>query len=542
MATSNQVALLATLFFPLISGILVFVFFKSDQGVKRASTLLSLIPLILSIYLLFAYDRTVGGMQFQITAEWIPVLNSNFKIGVDGLSLPLVFLTTLLSTLSIFYSTRTIKMRVREYFIMFHLLELSMLGVFVALDYVLFYLFWEISLVPMYLLIGIWGGSNRGYASIKFFIYTLVGSVAMLLAILLTYFATGTFDMLGAAQAQAFMQLDYDTRILLTSLAFWGFFLGFAFKVPSFPFHTWLPDAHTEAPTAGSVILAGVLLKLGAYGFLRIILPTYPEASQFWAPVVIAVGAVAIVYGAFVCVAQGDLKRLIAYSSVSHMGYVMLGIGAASLVLTPAGLEAVAEKFGGGISSADIYDSAAMALNGAALQMFNHGIITGALFLLVGVLYERAHTRELSKFGGLSAKLPYFYGVMLVTAFASLGLPGLAGFWAEFFTFRGAFAIVPIWAAFGTIGIVMTAVYILWRIVQNVFLGEYDESKVEHWTTGEGKAADGPTDMAFFEKLTLWPLLIGMLVIGIYPTWLISFFNTSSVELIDFIVNLPPSS
>ncbi len=541
MATSNQVALLATLCFPLISGILVFVFFKSDQGVKRASTLLSLIPLILSMYLLFAYDRTVGGMQFQITAEWIPVLNSNFKIGVDGLSLPLVFLTTLLSTLSIFYSTRTIKMRVREYFIMFHLLELSMLGVFVALDYVLFYLFWEISLVPMYLLIGIWGGSNRGYASIKFFIYTLVGSVAMLLAILLTYFATGTFDMLGAAQAQAFMQLDYDTRILLTSLAFWGFFLGFAFKVPSFPFHTWLPDAHTEAPTAGSVILAGVLLKLGAYGFLRIILPTYPEASQFWAPVVIAVGAVAIVYGAFVCVAQGDLKRLIAYSSVSHMGYVMLGIGAASLVLTPAGLEAVAEKFGGGISSADIYDSAAMALNGAALQMFNHGIITGALFLLVGVIYERAHTRELSKFGGLSAKLPYFYGVMLVTAFASLGLPGLAGFWAEFFTFRGAFAIVPIWAAFGTIGIVMTAVYILWRIVQNVFLGEYDESKVEHWTTGEGKAADGPTDMAFFEKLTLWPLLIGMLVIGIYPTWLISFFNTSSEELIDFIVNLPPS-
>ncbi len=541
MATSNQVALLATLCFPLISGILVFVFFKSDQGVKRASTLLSLIPLILSMYLLFAYDRTVGGMQFQITAEWIPVLNSNFKIGVDGLSLPLVFLTTLLSTLSIFYSTRTIKIRVREYFIMFHLLELSMLGVFVALDYVLFYLFWEISLVPMYLLIGIWGGSNRGYASIKFFIYTLVGSVAMLLAILLTYFATGTFDMLGAAQAQAFMQLDYDTRILLTSLAFWGFFLGFAFKVPSFPFHTWLPDAHTEAPTAGSVILAGVLLKLGAYGFLRIILPTYPEASQFWAPVVIAVGAVAIVYGAFVCVAQGDLKRLIAYSSVSHMGYVMLGIGAASLVLTPAGLEAVAEKFGGGISSDDIYDSAAMALNGAALQMFNHGIITGALFLLVGVIYERAHTRELSKFGGLSAKLPYFYGVMLVTAFASLGLPGLAGFWAEFFTFRGAFAIVPIWAAFGTIGIVMTAVYILWRIVQNVFLGEYDESKVEHWTTGEGKAADGPTDMAFFEKLTLWPLLIGMLVIGIYPTWLISFFNTSSVELIDFIVNLPPS-
>ncbi len=540
MATSNQVALLATLFFPLISGILVFAFCRSDQVVKRVSTLFSLLPLILSIYLLFAYDRTAGGMQFQITAEWIPVLNSNFTIGVDGLSLPLVFLTTLLSSLSIFYSTRTIRVRVREYFIMFHLLELSMLGVFVALDYVLFYLFWEISLVPMYLLIGIWGGANRSYASIKFFIYTLVGSVAMLLAILLTYFATGTFDMLGAAQAQAFMQLDPDTRLLLTSLAFWGFFLGFAFKVPSFPFHTWLPDAHTEAPTAGSVILAGVLLKLGAYGFLRIILPTYPAASQFWAPVVVAVGVVAIVYGAFVCVAQGDLKRLIAYSSVSHMGYVMLGIGAASLVLTPEGLESVAAKFGG-VASADIYDSAAMALNGAALQMFNHGIITGALFLLVGVVYERAHTRDLSKFGGLSAKLPYFYGIMLVTAFASLGLPGLAGFWAEFFTFRGAFAIVPIWAALGTVGIVMTAVYILWRIVQNVFLGEYDASKVQRWTTAEGQDAEGPTDMAFFEKLTLWPLVIGMLLIGIYPTWLLDFFNTSSVELIDFIVNLPQS-
>ena len=539
MATSNQVALLATLFFPLISGMLVFIFFRSDQVVKRWSTLLSLIPLILSIYLLFVYDRTVGGMQFHITAEWIPVLNSSFTIGVDGLSLPLVFLTTLLSTLSIFYSTRTIKTRVREYFIMFHLLELSMLGVFVALDYVLFYLFWEISLVPMYLLIGIWGGSNRSYASIKFFIYTLVGSVAMLLAILLTYFATGTFDMLSAAQAQAFMQLDYETRILLTSLAFWGFFLGFAFKVPSFPFHTWLPDAHTEAPTAGSVILAGVLLKLGAYGFLRIILPTYPEASQYWAPAVIALGAIAIVYGAFVCVAQGDLKRLIAYSSVSHMGYVMLGIGAASMVLTPEGLESVASVLGGGVASADIYDSAAMALNGASLQMFNHGIITGALFLLVGIIYERAHTRDLSKFGGLSAKLPYFYGIMLVTAFASLGLPGLAGFWAEFFTFRGAFAIVPLWAAFGTIGIVMTAVYILWRIIQNMFLGEYDESKVEHWTTGEGQVAEGPTDMAFFEKVTLWPLVIGMLVIGIYPTWLLNFFNASSVELIDFIVNLP---
>ena len=537
MATNEQIGLLVTLFCPLLAGICVLAFCRTERAIKIWSIRFSLVPLIVSAALLFAYDRTAGGIQFEIEAPWIPVLNSNFHLGADGLSMPLIFLTTLLSTLSIFYSARTIRTRVREYFVMFHLLELSMLGVFVALDYVLFYLFWEVSLVPMYLLIGIWGGQNRSYASIKFFIYTLVGSVAMLLAILLTYFATGTFDIPGAAQAQAFAQLDDGTRLLLSSLAFWGFFLGFAFKVPSFPFHTWLPDAHTEAPTAGSVILAGVLLKLGAYGFLRIILPTYPEASQFWAPAVIAVGAIAIVYGAFVCVAQGDLKRLIAYSSVSHMGYVMLGIGAASLVLTPAGLEQVAAKFGG-VAAADVYDSAAMALNGAALQMFNHGIITGALFLLVGVIYERAHTRDLTRFGGLSAKTPYFYGIMMVTAFASLGLPGLAGFWAEFFTFRGAFAIVPVWAAFGTIGIVMTAVYILWRILQNVFLGEYEPDKIERWTTVDGAQAEGPTDMAVFEKITLWPLVILMVVLGVYPSWLISLFNVSSVELIEFIVNL----
>ena len=537
MATDEQIGLLVTLFFPLLAGLFVLAFCRTERAIKIWSIRFSLVPLLVSAALLFSYDRTAGGIQFEIKAPWIPVLNSNFHLGADGLSMPLIFLTTLLSTLSIFYSARTIRTRVREYFVMFHLLELSMLGVFVALDYVLFYLFWEVSLVPMYLLIGIWGGQNRSYASIKFFIYTLVGSVAMLLAILLTYFATGTFDIPGAAQAQAFAQLDDGTRMLLSSLAFWGFFLGFAFKVPSFPFHTWLPDAHTEAPTAGSVILAGVLLKLGAYGFLRIILPTYPEASQFWAPAVIAVGAIAIVYGAFVCVAQGDLKRLIAYSSVSHMGYVMLGIGAASLVLTPAGLEQVAAKFGG-VAASDVYDSAAMALNGAALQMFNHGIITGALFLLVGVIYERAHTRELTRFGGLSAKTPYFYGIMMVTAFASLGLPGLAGFWAEFFTFRGAFAIVPVWAAFGTIGIVMTAVYILWRILQNVFLGEYEPGKVERWTTVDGAHAEGPTDMAVFEKITLWPLVILMVVLGVYPSWLISLFNVSSVELIEFIVNL----
>jgi NADH-quinone oxidoreductase subunit M len=301
-----------------------------------------------------------------------------------------------------------------------------------------------------------------------------------------------------------------------------------------------LPDAHTEAPTAGSVILAGVLLKLGAYGLLRMMLPTFTNAAVYWAPWLVALGAIAIVYGAFVCVAQTDLKRLIAYSSVSHMGYVVLGIGAAATVMTPEGVaNAVARASSISVTEADVLNSAAMAINGAVLQMFNHGIITGALFFLVGVIYERAHTRELAAFGGLAAKTPYFYGLMMVAAFASLGLPGLAGFWAEFFTFRGAFALVPYWAAFGTIGIIITAVYILYRIIQNVFLGDYDAGRHTHWTTVDGHHAEGPTDVATFEKVTLWPLVIGMFVIGVYPTILLLYFNSSSVELLNFVTSLP---
>ena len=535
MESQNVWLLPVILFWPAVSAIFV-LFSNNDRLIKWGSIVASLVPLILSIYLMSAYDYTAGGMQFEVRAPWIESLNASFHLGADGLSVPLIFLTAVLSTLSIYYSAGTIRMRVKEYFCMFHLLMMSMFGVFMALDYVLFYVFWEISLVPMYLLIGIWGGANRNYAAIKFFIYTLIGSVAMLLAILAIYFVTGTFDIIDAAAAKPFADFPPDRALLLGSLVFWGFFFGFAFKVPSFPFHTWLPDAHTEAPTAGSVILAGVLLKLGAYGFLRIVLPTLPVASQYWSQWVVALGAIAIVYGAFVCVAQTDLKRLIAYSSVSHMGYVMLGIGAAANVLTPEGQKAAMETFN--LSQQTVMDSAAMAINGATLQMFNHGIITGALFLLVGVIYELAHTRDLSLFGGLSTKTPHYYGLMMVAGFASLGLPGLAGFWAEFFTFRGAFAIVPYWAAFGAIGIVMTAVYILWRIIQNVFLGEYDPHKLHHWTTVYGEEADGPTDMALFEKITLWPLVIGMFVLGIYPTFILNYFNGSAVSILAYIQSL----
>ncbi len=531
MESLESVILTIMLFWPLVAALLVIFLGRNDRQIKIWSIRASLLPLALSIYLLFAYNTEMGGIQFEHISSWIPQLNAGYHLGVDGLSVPLIFLTTLLSTLSILYSAGVINTRVKEYFFLMHLLEFSMLGVFLALDYVLFYVFWEISLVPMYFLIGIWGGANRGYAATKFFIYTLVGSVAMLLAILGVYFATGTFDIVESAAAQPFAG-----NLTLASLAFWGFFLGFAFKVPSFPFHTWLPDAHTEAPTAGSVILAGVLLKLGAYGMLRIMLPSFPEASVYWATWIVALGAIAIVYGAFVCVAQTDLKRLIAYSSVSHMGYVMLGIGAAASIMTPDALANAVNRFG--LSTEAIQDSAAMALNGAALQMFNHGIITGALFFLVGIIYERAHSRDLARFGGLATKTPHFYGLMLTAAFASLGLPGLAGFWAELFTFRGAFALMPYWAAFGTIGIVITAVYILYRIIQNVFLGEYDETKLPHWTTVNGEPADGPTDMVAFEKITMWPLIAAMFIIGIYPTPLVDYFNRSARELLAFVQNL----
>jgi NADH-quinone oxidoreductase subunit M len=369
----NSWLLIVILFWPAVAAILALMT-SNERAIKWGSIFASVLHLGLSNYMIFALDFNATGMQFEVRVPWIEALNASFHLGVDGLSVPLIFLTALLSTLSIYYSAGTIRTRVKEYFIMFHLLALSMFGVFMALDYVLFYVFWEISLVPMYLLIGIWGGQNRNYAAIKFFIYTLIGSVAMLLAILGTYFATGTFNILEAAAAKPFQNLPAADALLLTSLAFWGFFFGFAFKVPSFPFHTWLPDAHTEAPTAGSVILAGVLLKLGAYGLLRIVLPTYPTASQYWAMWLVALGAIAIVYGAFICVAQTDLKRLIAYSSVSHMGYVMLGIGAAAQVITPEGMQEAAKVFN--LSEAAMRDSAVMAINGATLQMFNHGIIT----------------------------------------------------------------------------------------------------------------------------------------------------------------------
>ena len=490
-------------FFPLLgAAILMFIPKEKPAVIKASAIAVSLVPLVMSIWLWFAYDRSgaqfPNGTQFQSLAQWIPSLGVTFKMGVDGLSVPLIFLTTLLTTLSLIYST-FIEVRPKEYFWMFLLLETGMLGVFTALDFVLFFVFWEVSLVPMYFLIGIWGGPRREYAAIKFFIYTMVASMAMLLSILALYFTSGhTFDMEKIALANPFAKAS-----LMGALVFWGLFFGFAVKVPMFPFHTWLPDAHVEAPTAGSVILAGVLLKMGSYGFMRILMPIMPDQfEEFW-PYVAVLSLIAIIYGAFVAMAQTDLKKLIAYSSVNHMGYVTLGCAVAAAA-------SMSES------------SRVLALNGAQMQSFSHGLITGALFLLVGVVYERAHTRNLADFGGLGARVPVYAGMLAFCSFASLGLPGMTGFIAELSVLTGTYDASPLLAGLALIGIVVTAAYMLWML-QRVLLGPLNP-KWEKMPDADGR-----------EVLSLAPLMALMLFFGILPGPVLVFFTNASQAILGLI-------
>ncbi len=516
----------AMTFIPLLAAIIVMFMPKSNERLIKTFAILASLPsLIISIVIWVQYDDSgefVGSLTEKFT--WIPSIGAQYHMGIDGLSLPLVVLTTLLTTLCLWYSARVINHRVKEFFALFLMLEVGMLGVFLALDLILFYFFWEIGLVPMFLLIGIWGQAKDRpqYSAVKFFMYTLVGSVAMLLAFIAIYIATGTWDVteIPAALSGSFLDDTVAGNLPLATAAFWAIFVAFAIKVPLWPFHTWLPDAHTAAPTAGSVILAGVLLKLGGYGMIRMLIPFFPNVFQNMAYIIATLGIISMIYGALVSLAQWDLKRLIAYSSVSHMGYFMLGL-AAAVAYFPGSVAA---------DPAAVFDSRAIALNGAVLQMVNHGLITGGLFFLVGVLYERTHTRDLKAFGGLSAKLPVYYAVMMITAFASLGLPGLAGFISEFLVFRGAFHIIPGFAIVGIIGIVLTAAYILYKIIQFVFLGEFNEEKwnnlfdAEHWSAGE--------DIATFELIALAPLVVGMIVIGISPAFLINTINATSVLIL----------
>jgi NADH-quinone oxidoreductase subunit M len=446
----------------------------------------ALLTWVASLLLVVGFSAARGGIfQYVEEVSWIPTFGIEYKLGVDGLSLALVVLTTTLSWISILASFKPIQSRIKEYMVSFLILEVGMVGVFLALDTFLFYIFWEIVLVPMYLIIGIWGGANRIYATIKFVLYTLVGSLLMLVAILATAFAfqaanggswVGAFDFEVLRQFAATRGFADNLQLL----AFAAFFLAFAIKVPMFPFHTWLPDAHVEAPTAGSVILAGVLLKLGGYGFIRWTLSLYPDAAQTYAPLIVALSLVAIIYGAIVSLVQPDLKKLIAYSSVSHMGFVSLGI----FIFQQQGMQ------------------------GAILQMVNHGLITGGLFLLVGVIYERTHDRTIAKMGGVAAKMPVYAAIFGFFVFASAGLPGLSGFVGEFLTFVGTFATNPWWAAIAAFVMIFGAAYLLWMF-QRVFTGEpsaFIEGLGHHLT-----------DITPIEILTLAPLGALVVVFGLFP-------------------------
>jgi NADH-quinone oxidoreductase subunit M len=472
-------------FLPLLGAVII-AFLPNDrpQLIRYAALGVALVTWVVSIALLVGFSATDPAFQFVERADWIPMFGIQYKVGVDGMSMALVVLTTTLTAISILASFGPIQNRVKEYMISFLILEVGMTGVFVAMDLFLFYIFWELVLVPMYLIIGIWGGKNRIYATIKFVLYTLVGSLLMLVAILATAYtyqaATGTWT--GAFDVQLLTEFARTGAFggLFGILAFGAFFLAFAIKVPMFPFHTWLPDAHVEAPTAGSVILAGVLLKLGGYGFIRFALPLFPEAAVSWAPVIIVLSLIGIIYGAIVALVQPDLKKLVAYSSVSHMGFVTLGI----FVFNEQGMQ------------------------GAILQMVNHGLITGALFLLVGVIYERTHDRTIAKMGGAAAAMPIWAVTLGFFVFASVGLPGLSGFVGEFLVLVGAFEYAPAVAAVATFCMILAAGYLLWMFQWIVFgeISEFFKSLGHHLT-----------DMTPAEVLTVAPLAALIVVLGLFP-------------------------
>jgi NADH-quinone oxidoreductase subunit M len=491
------------LFTPAIGAIVLFVVPRGSQNLHRlVGNLFGVLGFLVSLALVVHFPSGYESYTFVESTNWIPSIGAHYTLGLDGISLLLVMLTTFLGMIAILSSWSAIQTRTKEYYILLLLLQTGMLGVFMSLDLFLFYMFWEAMLVPMYFLIGVWGSDRRLYAAIKFFLYTLGGSVLMLLGILALYFnaakATGvaTFDiptLLAAAQNSQYFP-DH-----LKVWLFWAFFFAFAIKVPMFPFHTWLPDAHTEAPTAVSVILAGVLLKMGTYGFIRFSLPLLPLGTALRAEIIhilIVLSLVGIIYGAVVCLMQKDMKRLIAYSSVSHLGFCTLGIFA----LTPTGL------------------------SGSVLQQINHGISTGALFLIVGVLYERRQTSLISEFGGLATPMPNFAIIYLIVSLSSLGMPLLNGFIGEFTILQGAFAVNKAWAAWGALGIVLGAAYLLWLYQRTMF--------------GSATHEVNKTlpDLNLREYAVLLPLVALAFWIGIYPK---PFFDyiTSPVDRIVHQVN-----
>jgi NADH-quinone oxidoreductase subunit M len=482
------------IFLPIIGGILLaFIGRHLESFIKWGALLVSILTFILSLPLFTNFDKTTHLMQFVERKDWIPQFGIQYYVGVDGISVLFILLSALITILCVLISWNSIKEKVKEFYISLLLIEGAMIGVFASLDFFLFYIFWEAMLIPMYLIIGVWGGPRRVYAAIKFFLYTLIGSVLMLVAIVYLYLKADTFNILELHT----LALPYKTQIWL----FWALLAAFAVKVPMWPVHTWLPDAHTEAPTAGSVILAAILIKMGAYGFLRFMLPMLPEATKSMAPFLIGLSVIAIIYGGIVCLAQNDLKRLIAYSSVSHMGFVTLGIFA----LNPQGIE------------------------GGILQMINHGIVTGALFLCVGIIYDRTHSRQISDYGGLASIMPVYAGFFMLFTLASIGLPGLNGFIGEFLIILGAFKAKKLTAVLAATGIIIGAGYMLW-LYQRIFFNEVNE-KIR-----------GLEPMQFKEALTLILLAIFVIWIGIYPNTFLSFMHVSVAHLLDKVHQATPET
>jgi NADH-quinone oxidoreductase subunit M len=462
---------------------------ENEKTIRWTALIFSLAELLLAVAVFAGFNLTRPGMQFEEMHDWITSPPINYHVGLDGLSLLLVLLTAFLTPLCVLVSWKSISSHVKEFFLFLLALETGMIGVFVSMDLFLFFLFWEAMLIPMYFLIGVWGHERRVYAAVKFILYTMVGSALMLVGILFLYSATGTFDLpviLDKLATGSVLSPRAETWLFL------AFFIAFAIKVPMFPLHTWLPDAHVEAPTAGSVILAGVLLKMGTYGMLRFCLPLFPHASHHFAPVISALAIVGILYGSLVAMVQPDLKKLVAYSSVAHLGFVVLGIFAFNI----AGIE------------------------GAIYQMCNHGVSTGALFILVGLLYDRRHTRLIKEFGGLATAIPVFSTFFMIVTLSSLGLPMLNGFVGEFLIIVGAFGRSHLYGALAAVGVVLAAVYLLW-MYQRVFYGQ---------ATNEKNRA--LPDCGLREKIMLGTLVVVILAMGIYPQMFLRKLDTTATAIV----------
>lgn len=471
---------------PLIGALFIFFLVKEEKTIKIIALLSSLVSLMFSLIVYLSFDKSIAGFQLQEFFPLIKSLNCHYHLGIDGISLYLIILTAILTPLCILTSWDSIKFRIKEYMIAFLILESLVIAVFCALDLLLFYVFFESMLIPMFLIIGIWGSEDRVYAAIKFFLYTLAGSLLLLLAIIYIYKQTNSFEIIQLYNLVPKFTL-FEQKLLWLAL-----FASFAVKVPMWPVHTWLPDAHVQAPTAGSVILAGILIKMGAYGFLRFSLPMLPEASHYFANFVFALSAIAIIYASLVAFAQTNMKKLIAYSSIAHMGFVTMGI----------------------------FTFNEVAIQGAIVQMLSHGVVSAALFLVVGVLYERMHTKEISMYGGVANKMPIFALVFMLFTMASVGLPGTSGFVGEMLVIVGTFKVCKFYAAMAAISLVLGASYMLW-LYRRVMFGNITNSHINDLA-----------DLNKYEILIFTPLIILTLLIGIYPNIITESLNLPILSII----------